>query len=516
MVKAGAALLAASALAGCSLITDSFLTNDFSGDPFPTAVDTTSGALLVGAQPLDGAAPHRAVLDVLSPITLLDPHTSDPPTLTTVDLMLLGRNTDGALTLPRARFPQVQLLALHPCQIPPGADPQHLPECMVGTPAAPQPFDAVVGADALAGDAIRLQLASDQIFVLADVGGNDRARTLSCDAVFDAPYRGGGTLVVSGTELPFGNRRITLQACLGGAPDPDPQILVNDYDPPSTDPSLTFDPRPDGRCQREFTRSALAASLQPTGADALFVVSTSIGISILGNAAYQRYVLAHPGAPAVDSLPADSVYLPSGLVSGRRATIDRLALVAAPSSNLLAPCRQLYAHRLLAALGPIDPSEFDAAGTCTDATGKTIPQASYKFSSPCKDTSSFCPVPAILELTPPTGIDVLIVDDTDPTLQALRTELRPDQPEVDGILGADLLRGVEIDVDYPHDRLLARCQGGSCVGRPALAEQGDRCQINRCIKRLPDFRDQAPTGALADVRNLPGCTYAPPAPPAAN
>jgi hypothetical protein len=507
-----AALAAAAALAGgCTLITDSFLTNDFSGDPFPTTVDTTTGALMVGVQrldqPVDQRTTYHAALDLLSPITLVDPGTTGDPTLTTVDLLLLGEGPDGTLTLPRARFSQAQLISLHPCAIPPGADPQALPKCAIGAPADPQPsFDAVIGADTLAGDAIRLRLASDQIFVLADIGGDDPSRTLSCDAVFDSPYRGGGTLVISGTELPFGNRRITLQACLGADPDPDPQIFVADQVPPATDPSLTYDPKPDGRCRREQTRSAIAASLQQHGADALFVVSTSVGISILGAAAYQRYVLAHPEAPAIDSLPADAVYLPSGLVNGRRATIDRIALVGAPSTNLLAPCRQLYAHRLLAALGPIDPGEFD---NCTaDNAGSG---AQYTFPSPCKDSSSFCPVPAILELTPPPGIDVLVVDDTDPTLQALRAELRPDQPEVDGILGADVLRGAEIDVDYPHDRLLARCPGASCSARPALADPGDRCQINRCIKRLPDVRTLVPMGASQpDGRNLPGCTFTPP------
>src|SRR5262249_47859956 len=151
--------------------------------------------------------------------------------------------------------------------------------------------------------------------------------------------------------------------------------------PPTSAPSQTYDPKPDGSCQREQTRSAIAASLQANGTDALFVVSTSIGISILGAAAYQRYALAHPAAPAIDSLPADAVYLPSGLVHGGRATIDGIALVGAPSSNLLAPCRQLYAHRLLAALGPIDSSEFD--NTCRDeSTGQQMPGAQYRFPSP--------------------------------------------------------------------------------------------------------------------------------------
>jgi hypothetical protein len=446
---AGAALLAG-ALAGCTLITDSFLTNDFSGDPFPTQVDTSDGALLVGMQPLDGTPRRRAVLDLLSPFTLLDPGTAADPSLTTVDLMLLGKNVDGTLTLPRARFPQAQLISLHPCATantddptqPPACtvaprDGQHpLPTCAVGTPADLRPFDGVIGADVLAGDAIRLRLASDDIFVLADIGGSDRGRTLSCEAVFDAPFRGGGTLLISGTELPFGNRRITLSACLGQDPDPGPKAMT---------------PR-------------------PHGADASFVVSTGIGISILDESAYQRYRSAVPeaNAPDVAALPAGSVCLPSGLVTGGLATINRMALVGASISNGLSPCRHIYAHHMLAD-GPVaqNPSM-----DCNELTGSNCP---------CKDGSSFCAVPAILELTPPANIPILVVSDTEPTLQALRTELRPDQPEVDGILGADVLRGAEIDVDYPHDRLIARCSPPGCLVRPQLTQQGDRCRINGCI-----------------------------------
>jgi hypothetical protein len=460
MVRA-AAIAAAGALAGCTLITDSFLTNDFSGDPFPTQVDATSGALLVGMQPLDGSAPRTAVLDLLSPFTLRDQDAmADPkadPTLSTVDVMLLGKDASGRLNLPRARFPQAELITLHPCPSvngddtsqPPActvADPsRRLPACAVGTPADLRPFDGVVGADVLAGDAIRLRLADQEIFVLADIGGSDRSRTLACEAVFTSPYRGGGTLLISGTELPFGNRRITLSACLGQGKDPDAM---------SSDPAL----------------------LKQHGADALFVVSTSIGISILGEAAYGRYrALPDVNAPELAQLPVDTVCLPSGSITGRRATLDQIALVGPSISNGLSPCRQIYAHRMLAD-GPVarNPDPSASCGTVAAAFG----------GCPCKDGSSFCAVPAVVELTPAARIDVLVVPDTEPTLQALRTELRPDQPEVDGILGTNVLRGAEIDVDYPHDRLIARCTQQDPTGcriRPQLTEAGDRCQINRCI-----------------------------------
>lgn len=435
--------VAVGALGGCTLITDSFLTNDFSGDPFPVNIDTTSGAIMVGMRH-PGLGDRPAVLDLLSPFTVIDQDPALDPTVSYVDLTLLGaRNPSGPLDLstvvPRAVFPEAQLVALHPCNDECdagdlGCDPA---QCNVGVAAARQPFQGIIGADVLAGDAVRLRLGDNQLFVLPDIGGSDRGRTLDCDAVFDSPYRGGGTLVISGTELPFGNRRITLQACLGEDPDPGPTPAV--------------------------------AALNQNGTDALLVVSTSIGTSILDEAAYQRYLLAHPAAPALANLPMDSVYLPSGLVSGHRTTIDRLALVAISTSNALSPCRQLYAHRLLTTYAlPPDLCQVNSNGVSL-------------FDCPCKDGSPLCPVPAIVELTPPAGIDVLVVSDDDPTLQALRAELRPDQPEVDGLLGTNALRTAEIDVDYPHDRLLARCPGGNCSARPQLAQASDICQINRCI-----------------------------------
>ena len=97
-------------------------------------------------------------------------------------------------------------------------------------------------------------------------------------------------------------------------------------------------------------------------------------------------------------------------------------------------------------------------------------------------------MPAIVELAPAAGLDVLVISDANPTLQALRTELRPDQPEVDGILGTNALRDLELDVDYPHNRAaraLHRTDGSAgCVTRPALSESRDRT----ADPRLPAVR----------------------------
>lgn len=433
----GAVLFAA--LGGCTLITDSFLTNDFSGDPFPVGVDTSTGAVVVGLR-VPGLEDRPAVLDLLSPFTTIDPGTTNDPSLSFLDLTLLGKASDGALSIPRARFPEAQLLKLHSCQLAPDEDPAATKVCTIGaSTTSTREFKAVLGADSLAGDAVRLRLADDQIFILPDIGGSTSTRTRDCDSVFGSPYRGGGTLIIEGTELPFGNRRIALQACLSPTPDASPQ--------------------------------------RARGTDVLFVVSTSIGPSILSESAYERYRQTHAGAGLLGSLPEATVYLPSGAISGRRTAVDRLALVATSSDNELAPCRQVYAHRVLA------PGKASSE-LCT---GTNDPRKDC----PCEDGSTDCKVPAVLELAPAAGIEVLIVADTNATLQALRTELRPDQREIDGILGATALRSAEIDVDYPHDRLLGRCSGGECCARPGMTDDtadGDarantRRQINLCLAR---------------------------------
>lgn len=423
MVTEARALLAlagAAALAGCSLITDSFATNDFSGDPFPILIDLQTGAVTVGLRE-DGKPDRVALLDVLSPVTLVDPGPDAPQSIRTADLTLLGRSAaSGLLDVPRARFGGAELLSLHPC-----ADES----CVAGPLGAARPYDAILGANVLAGDALRLRLGDGLMYLLADVGGGERDRTYVCDAVFPGPYRGGGTLIVNHTEVSFGGRRVTLQACLGDDPTQPAQIA--------------------------------------RGADALLVMSTGIGASLLSEAAYKRYVEARkqaqatPLPPPLEALPEATLFLPSGPVTGRRATINRLALAAASSSSPRAPCRQVYAHH---------QQTRNASCTITETDDW-----------PCPDRDPFCSVPAVVELAPAAGIDVLVVSDGDATLQALRTELRPDQPEVDGILGAGAIRSAEIDVDYPHNRVLMRCSSDECTTRPAFAEVADCTQVRNCI-----------------------------------
>lgn len=417
MVTRRAACLAALALAGCEYLTSSFDTNHFSGDPFPILVDDSTGAIVVGLREEGATSSRVAVLDVLSPLTIVDRGADVPVRRDTRDLVLLGaRGPGGPLDLPRAQFLGKSVITLHPC----AED-----ECRVGDELVSRPFDALVGIDVFSGDALRIRRATSEIFVLPDIAGSDLRRARSCDAVLDSPFRGGGTLVLGGTEITFTNRRVAIDACIA--------------------------PRP----ARLLAQSA-------RGTNALFVLSTAVGPSLLTATAYERYRELDPAAPTTDALPPATVYLPSGPVTGGLAALPSIALVGNSSSNRRAPCRQMWASHLLA-------------------------ERDCRLGDDCPCTEGvFCGVPAIVELAPPSGISVLVVPDDNETLQALRTELRPDRPEVDGILGTDALEALELDIDYGHDRLLARCVDRSaCGARPALADRAARSYVNGCLGDMP-------------------------------
>jgi hypothetical protein len=294
--------------------------------------------------------------------------------------------------------------------------------CTVGNPAAPVAIDAVVGGDALSSSAIRFDFPASDLYVLPDIAGGNDLRDLACEAVFPSPYRGGGTLVLGGADVDFSGRRVAIGACLGN-----PTAAKN------------------------------------TGTDVLLVASTGLGPTLLGTSAYERYCRAQHGGKcedmdAVTALPRATALLPSGPITGGATSIKDLALVAAPEAVTTAgshgPCADLHASHCI----------IDA--TCCDQ---------------CTDTS--CGAPATVELSPVTPITVIVVDDADPTLQALRAELRPDQAEVDGILGVDAMRALRVDFDYPHNRALIRCGPGQagCTVRPQLAGFGFQKRVHDCV-----------------------------------
>ncbi len=452
-------------LSGCDLLTDPFSTNDFSGDPFPIAVDTSSGAVSLFARG-DGVAEGTALLDILAPVSIVDP--SSPTAAPRIETRSL------ALLAPPDRIQRAllsgQLIELHPCDT--GVtDPAQLQDnCTVGGEGREQEISLTIGADLLAGDALRLELQQRRMFLLPDIAGTDSDRSDACDAVFSQPFRGGGTLLIGGTELPYLGRRIVITACAN-------PIEVTPLNPTLLAPAARL------ASLLPPWAASWAPRAVPTqrGIDLLLVTSTAVSETLLSESAYRRYLLSVMPDDQIDAFlaaqPAGYVTLISGRVDGRRATLPSLALVG--KSTERGACGDVYAHRYLTRDDNLNPPFMEELDE-EDQDG--IISACLPGTVDCPCDSLPCGAPAIVELagSGDAQLNVLVIPDDNPLLVGLRTELHPDEAEVDGVIGNELISRLSFDVDYPNNRVLARCaepvNGGSCLARPELPnfEYGQR------------------------------------------
>jgi hypothetical protein len=412
---------------GCDSVVDN-------GDPFPIYVDVRSGPVMAQLSLADGETPVAATIDTLSPFTIVDslvPGQALPPVeRRDRNLTLFGARTPASTEqVPRARFAAVSVFELHPCydvfvspQIP----------CAVGPDGATTPIGAIIGADTLARGAARFDFAKGSLQLFPDIAGQANEHAAVCEAVFDSPFYGGGTLFAGGSEIPFNGRRPAIGACLAPTPE-----------------GATWDQR---------------------GVAVLLLLSTGVGPTILSESGYERYrQFVGDAAPEVSALPATTVHLPSGPVAGRTGHISRMALVSERTNNR-GPCGELLLNRLLSPIG----------ATCADLPRE--PMAPQTVECPCE--SSLCTTAAVVDLEPPgDGLEVVVIPDSAPILQALRAELRPQLPEVDGILGTTALASLQIDVDYANDRVIARCVGSGCLVRPSVFDVESQRATAHCLEQ---------------------------------
>lgn len=420
------------ALAGIMLLAVSCSTDSSPFTPFPMRVDMSEGPVLVDLQ-IDQEQLVTASVDTMSPLTVLDslragdvaPGQPVPvPKRTEVTLTLLSRESPEATPVPRIRYGGVSALELHPCITADRLEQQS--RCQVGqtdetSETAPRQIDAILGADVLAKGAARFSFGDSHMSFFPDIAGDDAARTLMCEAVFPSPFRGGGTLVIGGAEVSFNGRRIAIGGC-----------WIHRQD------------------EQQTGTIAPAPGLEQ-GLDSLFVVSTGLGITLITASTYQQYRdQIDTSAPAIDALPPITVHLPSGPISAHLATMSDLALVGGIGSEL-GPCSERFANAYL-----------HNQRSCTKANDDDP--------CPCTGDAGICRTSAVLELYG--GIEVAVVSDAEPVLQALRDELRPELPELSGVLGTRALMPAVLDVDYSNDRVIARCADKSatdrCVVRPAV------------------------------------------------
>lgn len=377
-------------------------------DPFPVTFDHSSGAVVAAAQFGDGD-PIPVVLDTLSPVTIRDDD-SEIASRQRLELRLYGVDDEVAPTVPRALYTGTVAYELHPCgdQTP----------CAVGVGDDVQDIGGVIGFDVLARGAVTFDFPTETLTLSPDVAGDNPDRRRSCEAEFPNPFAGGGTLRIAGNDQPFASRRAALRTCLG----PGEGLQSEDQ-----------------------------------GVSALLVAATGSPISLLSISGYERYRAAFPGTPAASQLPEEAVDLATGRVSLRIAEIPGIALVGQPRGENGA-CRELYANRLMAAGGCSENGVRLQDCPCPDEDGNRGDPRNY-----CRASAAI-----LMRQTVRFGL----VPDESPLLQALRDELRPALPEVDGLIGAADLRYLRVAFDYPNGRILMRCEEpGVCRTRPVVVSR---------------------------------------------
>ncbi|MBT8491447.1 MAG: hypothetical protein KJO07_00185 [Deltaproteobacteria bacterium] len=379
-------------------------------DPFPVSIDLGTGAAVGGVSINDGE-PLRVLVDTLSPVTIFDPGPGQPITRRRVDLRLYAVNPSGDPTVPRARFTGTESFDLHPC------GDQEI--CTVGTTDSTLEIEGIVGFDVLGRSAVTFDFPRSAIEFSPDIAGQNQSRRQNCEAEFPGPFAGGGTLQLGDDDEPFPGRRPAVRACLGPG---------------------------------EGIES------EQQGANALLIIATGYPITLISQAAYERFRAEFPGTPALSELPEEVIDLPSGRRSLNVGQVPQMAIVGQPRGERGA-CRELYANRVMAAGG----CDQTAVGDC-----------------PCPDDNQqevdFCRAGSVILMR--RTIRVAIVPDEEPLLQALRDELRPGLPEVDGLLSPTDLVDLRVAFDYPNGRILMTCEvRGTCVTRPVVTSRSQAREL---------------------------------------
>ena len=408
-------------------------------DPFPIVMDTSHGPVLLKAQEGSGDAVD-IVVDVLSPITVLDSFRAgqsiQAPKRRLVEVTLYGAEDPP---IPRVRFPKTTAYDLHSC-----APSDEL--CVAGEGEETREVYGILGSDLLSRSSVRFNFPESEIRFFPDTAGTDSERTIACDAVYGSPFAGGGTLLIGGSagvsscasvntcaEVRFGSWRPTLGVCL-----------------------------------HTEAITAPEADESEVGTDLQMAISTAIGPSLLTEEAYARYA-ASGEAPAFNTLEVGTVYLPSGPVQGRRAEVPYLAFTGdiGDDSNGRGPCRELYANARMRTL----QSCRDSAVDC-----------------PCSEGRKSCKAAAAVEINQ--LVRVLVVPSRLPLLQSLRDELRPQVPELDGVLGVEAMRSLQVEFDYPNKRLLMRCKDlETCITRPQVRSQSILADLDLCREAEAEIRE---------------------------
>jgi hypothetical protein len=469
------ALSGAAALAGCGEPCCTVDSEPIAVGRAPLGQGTAAGALLARAQPAGGGGAFDMVVDTSSPVTILAPPPGTPPASGTLQIQSRGfdlLDVKDPMSV-RARFRNLGLFQLTLGPVGAGGT----------TPLG------VIGGDLMHAFSMEFRFACAATLAdggVADGGAADGGVggvTLGgpgCSAVTfwthqgaslgfleDAGYAvlrfhlfgGGETTAQSpgdflGLQAPvtLPATRVVLRAC--AAPDP-----------------FSPDVQPKACCARgdEITNA--------TGVDLALVLATGVGPMVLTNSAFARVAARLAQAPTMTKGQLFVATWP-GEIPAEWTTLPRFALVDGgepPSTGDEGPCVDLGRARRI---------EWVANQTVLAAEMQT-PFATHPPSAVCVQGCDLDPSEPTNPLNSAAYVEiggqipVAVVDDAEPYLQALRFDIRPEGPDIDGVVGAAALGAARLELDYLNDtpRALFTCETNT---------PRDACFAAARCPRLPD------------------------------
>jgi hypothetical protein len=365
--------------------------------------------------------------------------------------------------------------------------------------AAPPPVRArFAGIDMLP---VPLGSVGDQATQVGAVFGGDLLRAFSVEFHFGAPSMtfwpdqraDDGFLEDVGYAVlhftPFGGGEITANGPadflgLQGPIDvPPTRVLFRGCITPQP-----FDPNTAAReacCQRG---DAVTNAIEGTPLSLL--LSTGVGPLVLSRSAWNR-LLAKLGTrpPEIPGqLFIAAVAAPLSVGWSTLPATARLALVNQESSDSAdpGPCVELYRSRRIEWVA-VRQAMFPEPSVCVQPCD-TDPNETDKAQSSA----------AYVELGGAVGdeLPVAVVDDEEPFLQGLRTDIRPEGPELDGIVGAGVLGHTRLELDYQSTpmRAIFSCEGTAdrnlCFAAARCPRLPDHSERHTCFNQplagLPD------------------------------
>jgi hypothetical protein len=448
------AVVAASGGAGCSR-------ECCTVDGFPILMERAPlGATLPGAEPaggllaratsasIEGGKSFSMVVDTGSPVTAFDGPVSR--TLVSRTFQLHEATGDATAVTPlRADFQQINTI--------------QLPLGPVGDSSI-KPL-GVLGGDLLRGYSVEMRLggpcppgaaptAASPAPVCPSMtfwkhqGGNDGFFQDAGYAVLRFAAYGGGEINVQGDRDLFGLRapvsvpptRIVVRTCAA------PEAFT-----PAVKPTSCCNPREE--------------VMIATGANLSLVLATGIGPIVLSQSAWRRVAAQLDGQPAMLDAPLVIATWPTE-IPAVWTTVPRVALVNLEAGiNDPGPCAELARSRRLEWVANQQEMNSDVAA-CAESCD-IDPREKDK----AQNSAAYIEIGG--------RVPIAIINDNEPLLQGIRVDVRPEGPEIDGLLGAAGLGLGRLEIDYRNNptRLILSCEKDAAR---------DRCWTAARCPRLPD------------------------------